>query len=81
MTTQQQWMPQIDRALCTGCGDCIDICPTQALSQVEGKATVIRPEACNYCAVCEDICPTGAIGLPYQITFSEDYRKPNNERH
>lgn len=81
MNTQQQWMPQIDRARCTGCGDCIAACPTQALGDVEGKAAVVRPEACTYCAVCEDICPTGAIGLPYQITFSPNYRNQNNERH
>lgn len=81
MTIQQQWTPQIDNVRCTGCGDCIAVCPTEALGEVEGKAVVTRPQACTYCAICEDICPTGAIGLPYQIIFSQDYLPPNNERH
>lgn len=81
MTTQQQWTPQINRALCTGCGSCIDGCPTGALGKVESKAAVVQPQACTYCAVCEDICPTSAIGLPYQIRFSQDYLNQNDERY
>ena len=81
MNTQQQWMPQINRALCTGCRNCIDLCPTGALGEVEDKAAVVQPQACTYCAVCEDICPTSAIGLPYQISFSQDYLNRKNERH
>ncbi len=81
MTIQQQWMPQIDDVRCTGCGDCVAVCPTGALGNVGGKAAVVQPQACTYCAACEDICSVGAIGLPYQISFSQDYLNPNNERH
>lgn len=81
MTFQYEWMPQIDNVRCTGCGDCIAICPTEALGEVRGKAVVLQSQACTYCAVCEDICPAGAIGLPYEISFSQDYLNPNNERH
>lgn len=79
MSTQHQWIPQIDRTLCTGCGECITLCPTGALGDVGGKAAVVQPNACTYCAVCEDICPVDAIGLPYQIGFSQDYPNPNDE--
>ena len=81
MNTRQQWIPQINRVLCTGCGSCIEACPTEALGEVEGKAAVVQPQACTYCAVCEDICPTSAIGLPYLISFSQDYLNRSNERH
>lgn len=78
MNTQYHWLPQINQARCTGCGDCIAVCPTGALAKVKDKAAIVQPYACTYCALCEKICPTGAIGLPYQISFSQDYL---TERH
>ncbi len=66
------WMPRIDRIRCTGCGDCIELCPTGALGQVEGRAALIAPQACTYCTACEDVCPVGAITLPFMICFADD---------
>jgi NAD-dependent dihydropyrimidine dehydrogenase PreA subunit len=65
------WLPQIDQRTCTGCGDCVTLCPTQALALAGAgsKAVVVQPQACNYCAVCEALCPAGAIALPYVFTF------------
>lgn len=50
----------IDRDLCNGCGLCVSICPSQALSMIDGKAVVTgdRSLQCDHCAA---ICPTGAI--------------------
>ena len=66
---EEIWFPQIDKELCTGCGDCIVICPTDALELVNGVAVITEPSACNYCAECEMICPVEAIALPYQIVL------------
>jgi ferredoxin len=63
------WLPHIDQQTCTGCGDCVTVCPTQALALAGSKAVVAQPQACSYCAVCEAVCPVAAIALPYQITF------------
>lgn len=66
------WTPQIDDQICTGCGDCITACPTDALKLSEGVAAVREPEACNYCGICEMICPVEAVSLPYQIVLRAD---------
>ena len=51
----------IDKAKCTGCGDCVDVCPVEALSLENGKAVV--NDECIDCGVCVDECPSGAFSL------------------
>lgn len=67
-----EWLPIIDAETCTGCGDCVEICPTEALAMQGDVAIVARPDACNYCAYCEPICPVYAIELPYQLIWEGD---------
>lgn len=56
--------PKIDREECTGCGICVDECPTEALDlDSEDIATLAHPENCDGCATCEDVCPTEAITM------------------
>jgi ferredoxin len=66
------WLPRIDQIACTGCGECVALCPTDALEQVSDKAQLTRPDACTYCTVCEDVCPVSAIALPFLICFADD---------
>jgi len=59
---------------CTGCGNCADICPNQAISMIEiprlepepGKKNE-RPQLdygrCCFCGLCVDICPPGSLKL------------------
>jgi NAD-dependent dihydropyrimidine dehydrogenase PreA subunit len=63
------WFPQIDKAVCTGCGDCVAACPTEVLELVDGQTFLAEPAACNYCGACESICPVQAIALPYQVVL------------
>ncbi|MEZ4869974.1 MAG: 4Fe-4S binding protein [Caldilineaceae bacterium] len=67
MATQP--VPQIDWQRCTGCGRCIEICPTQALDQAADKAYLRYPDRCTYCTACEEVCPTAAIALPFMIVL------------
>ncbi len=59
---------------CTGCGNCADICPNQAIDMVEIAEleskpghTNKRPQLdygrCCFCGLCIDICPTGSLKL------------------
>jgi len=59
---------------CTGCGNCADICPNEAIvmkeiPEIESKdgERNERPEIdygrCCFCGLCVDICPTGSLRL------------------
>lgn len=49
----------VNRERCSGCAACTDVCPTEAIQVVEGKA-VIGLE-CMDCGACPRVCPEGAI--------------------
>jgi heterodisulfide reductase subunit A len=46
--------------LCNGCGECIKICPVNAITMQEGKAK-IDPFQCVGCGACIPVCPKNAI--------------------
>jgi Fe-S-cluster-containing hydrogenase component 2 len=45
---------------CTGCGDCVKICPVEAITMKDGRA-VIDVKECIDCAACITECPAEAI--------------------
>ena len=45
---------------CTGCGDCVKVCPVEAIKLKDGKA-VIDDGECIECDACIDECPSEAI--------------------
>jgi len=53
---------KVDKEKCTGCESCVDECPSDAISMVEGKAQV-DADACVDCGVCVDACPAEAISM------------------
>jgi NAD-dependent dihydropyrimidine dehydrogenase PreA subunit len=50
----------VDEAHCTGCGLCTDVCPTGAISVVDGVARV-EQSLCRECEACLSACPNGAL--------------------
>jgi len=57
--------PEFDLDTCIGCGACVNVCPTNALTQVdelEGDRPVrkitLRYDACIFCGNCRDNCTT-----------------------
>jgi heterodisulfide reductase subunit A len=58
----------IDPALCTGCGNCPQVCPTQAihLEKRDGVLSLSEVDAlrCIGCGNCAVVCPVKAIQLP-----------------
>ena len=52
------------KEVCTGCGDCITVCPSAALSlDPEGHPVLSAKGRCGQCGLCADVCMQGAIEL------------------
>ena len=67
-------LPVLDRAGCTGCGDCIPVCTPGVLALVAERLEFVRPDSCDYCGECEAICAQGAISCPYDIMLEGNGR-------
>jgi len=59
-SVKETFMPHVISNECTMCGTCVDICPSDAISEGDGKF-VIDPEECVDCAACVEECPVEAI--------------------
>jgi ferredoxin len=51
---------QVDVSKCEGCGDCVEVCPSSAITLADKKA-VINQDDCAECGSCEAECPNQAI--------------------
>ncbi len=55
----------IDEELCTGCGDCADMCPRGILyvDEETNLCKVTDQSLCDRLGGCENACPTEAIAI------------------
>lgn len=66
LTEPQTLHPEIDPALCLGCGACVRACPEgRILGLVDGKAKLVAPADCIGHGACRQACPRGAISLVF----------------
>jgi ferredoxin len=65
--TERASLPVLDRARCTGCGDCVPVCPAGVLALASQRLEFVKPDSCDYCGECEAVCNQGAISCPYDI--------------
>ncbi len=53
-----------DEEICTHCGACIAVCPTEALYIARPEMEIIfNKEKCSVCELCLVTCPSRAMGL------------------
>jgi len=56
--------------VCTQCGDCAEVCPTEAIKLNERGAYYVDFAECNLCEACVPVCPEDVM---YVITELADY--------
>jgi formate hydrogenlyase subunit 6/NADH:ubiquinone oxidoreductase subunit I len=54
-------LPLVNETLCTGCGDCVVVCPVACLDLRAALPWMPRPRDCVSCTLCAIICPADAI--------------------
>lgn len=48
---------------CTGCGDCVEVCPAEVLALDPLGYPHVREQArCEQCGLCAEVCMQGVIG-------------------
>jgi len=52
--------PKVDSENCTGCGNCVESCPVEAIELINDIA-VIDEVKCSNCLLCISDCPNEAI--------------------
>lgn len=50
-----------DINVCNQCGECIDICPVQAIYRNKSNVVMIYKDKCVHCYACVGFCPTLAM--------------------
>jgi len=67
-------IPEVDEALCDGCGACSHFCEYKALAVLD-KHVLVFPEMCHGCGGCLRVCPRKAIReVPKRIGQIETLR-------
>jgi ferredoxin len=56
-------LPALFETKCTGCGECVQICPVDCLEMQGPMPWLPRPLDCIACDVCALVCPEEAIRL------------------
>jgi electron transfer flavoprotein alpha subunit len=65
---------QLDK--CTGCGQCLEVCPFDALELAAEKVSV--KESCTLCGACVEVCEFGALSLPEDEASSQPVPRPGD---
>ena len=51
----------VDSEKCMGCGECVDICPSEVYELQDDKSVPVNAEECVGCESCVEVCEQGTI--------------------
>ncbi len=68
-------VPEVDAAVCTGCGACGRICQFNAIAVVKGKV-LLFPELCHHCGACVLVCQPAALTEVERSIGTVEYDEP-----
>ncbi len=57
------WNVSVDTEKCTGCGECVDVCPVEVYEIQDSKSVAINEEECLGCESCVEVCEASAIAV------------------
>jgi len=52
----------VDQEKCSGCAECVDSCPLDAI-KMENEKAIVDDSTCGDCGACVDACPNEAISV------------------
>ena len=55
------FIPEVDAEKCVGCGECVDICPSEVFELQNEKSVPVNAEECVGCESCIEVCEEDAI--------------------
>lgn len=62
----------LDRALCVGCGACLEVCPREVLTMAPDRRVEIQArDRCMECGACARNCPTDAVTVRAGVGCAE----------
>jgi NAD-dependent dihydropyrimidine dehydrogenase PreA subunit len=53
--------PEIDIEKCIGCGECVEVCPTEVYELIDEKSVPVNADECLGCESCIEVCEQDAI--------------------
>ena len=56
-------LPLLNAGRCTGCGDCVAVCPSACLEMDGPLPWLPRPAHCISCSLCVLVCPAQALEM------------------
>lgn len=65
----------IDKDLCTGCQECVKVCPAYAIVGENGKPQEIDTQRCVLCGQCVQVCKSYASVIDYGEKFIQDKKE------
>lgn len=52
----------VNEETCSACGECVDVCPLEAI-EIKDDVAVVDADTCGDCGACVDVCPTESLSV------------------